>query len=125
MLVAISGPRFRTVSVYVNVCPTYGVVALAVFSSTRSAAGRYVNPPVSTPERPSGLVITTWTTPAECGGVTTEIVTESTTLTLAAGTPLRDTVAPVTKPEPIIVIAVPPSVSPEFGVTAVIEGAGV
>jgi hypothetical protein len=52
------------------------------------------------------------------------IVVPFATVTLVADVPLSFTVAPVRKPVPVMVTAVPPLVVPELGVIAVTVGAG-
>src|SRR3989475_13016985 len=56
-------------------------------------------------------------TPAACGGVVALICVALTTLTPVAGVPPTVTVAPAAKFVPVIVIAVPPAVGPEVGLT--------
>ena len=51
------------------------------------------------------------------------MVVASTTVALVAAAPPSDTVAPVTKFEPVIVTGVPPAVGPESGAIAVTVGA--
>jgi hypothetical protein len=66
----------------------------------------------------------TLTAPAAPAGVAAVIFVLLTTVTAVAALPPRVTVAPATKLLPLIVIAVPPVVGPETGVTLVTEGAG-
>ncbi len=73
---------------------------------------------------PPGVVTATSTGPAACAPVTAVIDVAEATLTDVAATPPIDTVAPATKPEPVIVTGVPPAVGPELGETAVIVGVG-
>jgi hypothetical protein len=57
------------------------------------------------------------------GGVTAVIVVGFTTTTLVGALPSIVTVAPLTKPVPVMVTGVPPSTEPEFGEIVVIVGA--
>jgi hypothetical protein len=75
----------------------------------------YVNPLVSVPDCPSGLVTTTLTVPAECAGVVAVMDEPLTTVTPVAAIPPIETVAPETNPDPVIVTDVPPTVDPEAG----------
>jgi hypothetical protein len=61
------------------------------------------------------LVTTTLTAPDACAGVVAVIDVLLTTFTFVADAPPRLTVAPVRKPVPVIVTAVPPDVLPVFG----------
>src|SRR5512146_391761 len=63
---------------------------------------------------PSGLFTATATLPATCAGVTTEIEVADNDVT-APATPPNVTVAPLSKPLPVIVTAVPPAVPPDVG----------
>ena len=66
---------------------------------------------------PFGVVTATLAAPTVPAGVTAVmLVDESTTTLVAATPPIVTLVAPV-KLAPVIVIAVPPAVAPEFGVT--------
>ena len=67
---------------------------------------------------------TTLTAPAACAGVVAVIEVLFTTVIPVAAVPPRLTVAPVRKPVPVIVTAVPPLVLPEDGETLVTVGAG-
>ena len=71
------------------------------------------------------MVTVTVTAPAGFAGVTAVMVVEFTTTTPVAATPPKVTVAPLTKPVPVMVTLVPPPVVPEGGLTFVIVGAGV
>src|SRR5262249_52427134 len=62
----------------------------------------------------------TWPTPA--GEVQVMVVAFMTT-TLVAALPPKETVAPATKPVPVIVTAVPPAAGPLLGLTDVTVGA--
>ena len=79
---------------------------------------------VKVPLWASLLVTTTFTAPAACAAVVAVIEVLLTTVTPVAAVPPRLTVAPVKKPVPVMVTAVPPAVVPEVGVIAVTVGAG-
>src|SRR5438876_12052197 len=64
------------------------------------------------------------TVPAACAGVVAVICVALTTVTPVAAVPPTVTVAPAAKLVPVIVIAVPPAVGPEVGLTAVTVGGG-
>ena len=66
----------------------------------------------------------TATAPAACGGVFAVMLVAFTTVTPVAAVPPRLTVAPVRKPVPVMVTAVPPLVVPEVGDIAMTAGAG-
>ena len=72
----------------------------------------------------SVLVTTTLTAPAAWAGVVAVIEVLFTTVTPVAAMPSKLAVAPVRKPVPVIVTAVPPLVLPEDGETPVTVGAG-
>jgi hypothetical protein len=63
--------------------------------------------------------------PAVPGGVVHVIDVAETTVTLVQAEPPTVTVAPLTKFVPVIVIAVPPAVEPDVGLTEVTVGAAV
>src|SRR5260370_1408231 len=67
----------------------------------------------------SGFVTATSTTPAAWAPVTAVIVPESTTATLVAAVPPRDTEAPVWKFVPVILTGVPPVPGPAPGLMPV------
>ena len=71
----------------------------------------------------SVLATVTFFAPAVPAGVTAVIEVELATTTLVAEVPPMVTVAPLTNPVPVIVIAVPPSVEPEEGEVVLIVGA--
>ena len=74
---------------------------------------------------PPAVVTATLTMPAvEEAGDTAVIDVFDTTVTLVAASDPNDTLAPVMKPEPVIVTVVPPAVEPEVGAIVVIVGAG-
>ncbi len=64
------------------------------------------------------------TAPAPCAGVVAVIVVLLTTLTFVAAVKPILTLAPATKPVPLIVTEVPPAVVPEFGEMPLTVGAG-
>ena len=64
------------------------------------------------------------TAPAACAGVLAVMLVALTTVTPVAAVPPRLTVAPVKKPVPVMVTAVPPLVVPVAGDIAVTVGAG-
>ena len=64
------------------------------------------------------------TAPAACAGVVAVSVVLLAILTLVAEVPPKLTVAPPAKLLPLMVTAVPPTVLPEFGETALRVGAG-
>ena len=72
----------------------------------------------------SGLVTTTLTAPAACAGVVAVRLVLLTKLTPVAAAPPKLTVAPDTKLVPVMVTAVPPTVEPLPGATAVTLGGG-
>jgi len=76
------------------------------------------------PFRVSVFVTTTLTARAPCVAVVAVIVVLFTTVTPVADVPPRLTVAPVRKPVPVMVTAVPPAVVPDGGVTLTTVGAG-
>ena len=82
----------------------------------------YVKPFVSVALNPSGLVTTTFTTPATCAGAFAVIKLLLTTLTLVAAALSNLIVVPATNLLPLILTAVPPAVEPEFGETELIDG---
>ena len=85
-----------------------------------------MNPPVFVPPNPSVLVTTTSAGPAVCAGVNAVIDVLLTTVTFDANVLSSETVAPVKKPVPVIVIDVPPNVGPDAGETLLtVGGAGV
>lgn len=79
---------------------------------------------VKVPLLVSVLVTTTLTAPAAWAGVAAVIVVPFTTATLVADVPPSATVAPDRNPVPTMVTAVPPVVTPVFGVIEVTVGAG-
>ena len=72
---------------------------------------------------PPAVVTATSFTPAAPAGVTAVIDVSLTTTTLVAATPPIFTLDPPIKFVPVIVMAVPPVVSPTFGLTDEIVGA--
>src|SRR6476660_2675168 len=65
----------------------------------------------------------TGTVPAAWAGVLAVMTPLLLTTTFVAEAPPIDTVAPAAKPLPVMVMAVPPEVEPEFGEIALIVGA--
>ena len=84
----------------------------------------YVNPLVRVPFWLSVLLTTTFTAPAAWAGVVAVMEVLLTHVTLLAGVVPKVTVAPDTKPVPVMVTAVPPLAGPELGEIAVTVGAG-
>src|SRR5262249_16239710 len=80
---------------------------------------RYVKPFVSVPLAVLLFVTTTSTVPLPCAGVVAVIFVELTTITLVAGVPPNDTVAPLRKPVPMMLPDVPPALGPVGGWIAV------
>lgn len=76
------------------------------------------------PEEVSGLVTSTSFAPAVPDGVVAVMVVELTQFTFVAGTPPTETVAPLKKFAPVMVIDVPPAVEPADGETAETAGGG-
>src|SRR3954471_5072151 len=72
---------------------------------------------VSEAESPFGLVTTMRGAPAGSGGSVSVIVCASTTTDPLAIAPSNVTTAPVTKPEPLMVVCPPPSVVAQIGAT--------
>src|ERR1017187_1411482 len=74
---------------------------------------------------PSGFVTNGRTDdPAWPGGEVAWMVVALTTVTFVAAGPLKETVAPLTKLEPVNVTTVPPAGGPEVGLMLVMAGAG-
>jgi len=82
----------------------------------------YVKPLVSVPLRLSGFVTTTFNVPAAWAGVIAVMDELLVNVTEAELVPPKDTPAPFTKPDPVIVTVVPPAVLPVFGDTEVTVG---
>ena len=75
---------------------------------------------------PLAVVTVVSTTPAGSAGAVAEQVVAELQLTAVPAVPPKATVvAPVTKPEPVMVTVVPPVAGPVVGVMAVTEGASV
>ncbi len=89
--------------------PDCGLIAVTVGAATN------VKPFARLPLWPSRLVTTTSTAPGACAAVTAVIEVALTTVTLVAATPPIVTVAPVVKPVPVSVTAVPPAAGPTDG----------
>ena len=80
-----------------------------------------MNPFVDVAEPVSLLVTTTFLAPALPAGVV-QVIDVAVTTTLVHATPPTVTVAPETKPVPVMVIGVPPAVDPDDGVIDVMVG---
>ena len=117
-------PAAKLVPVIVTAVPPEVRPALGVTLLTVGAVKLYVNALESAPFCPSGLVTVTATVPAAPAGVVAVMVVPLTTATAVAALLPRLTVAPATKLAPLIVIAVPPIVEPDAGVTLATVGAG-
>ncbi len=87
-----------------------------------AGSGAKMKPSVSVATVPSGFVTVTVTAPGAWAGVVAVIVVLFTTVTFAAAPPSKWTVAPATKPLPVIVTAVPPVGDPVCGVTCAMPG---
>jgi hypothetical protein len=72
----------------------------------------------------SGFLTVTDAVPVACAGVVTEICVAETTFTRVPGAVSKVTVAPATKPLPLMVTTLPPAVGPDAGVTDVTTGGG-
>src|SRR3954454_9263685 len=94
-----------------------GSMTLSPFAS--NCTGTYLYPLVSVADDVSGFVTVTLTEPPAWAGVFAVMVVALTTTTFVAAAPPKVTVAPVTKPLPLIVTAWPPVVLPAGGVTEV------
>ena len=84
-----------------------------------------MNAPVNVAAPVSAFVTTTFFAPTVPAGVVQVIDEADTTVTPVHAAPSTETVAPATKPVPVIVIAVPPAVLPDVGAIAVIVGADI
>ena len=80
--------------------------------------------PAASEAVPPGVVIATALTPAVPAGVFAVTLVEETTTTLVAGAPPTVTEFAPVRFVPVIVIGVPPSVEPLFGLTVEIVGTG-
>ena len=74
---------------------------------------------------PPGVVTSTLFAPTVPAGVTAVTLVDETTTTLVAATPPTVTLVAPVRFVPVIVIAVPPAVEPEVGVTEEMAGSGV
>src|SRR3989449_4977917 len=100
--------------------PELGLTAVTVCGGTT-----YVNSSPGFAALDCPLTVTmTSATPAGCAGVVALICVALTTLTPVAALPPTVTVAVASKLVPVMVMAVPPAVVPDVGVTAVTVGAG-
>jgi hypothetical protein len=129
-LVALATPNFtiapvrKPVPVIVtvlppNVEPLFGEIDVNVGNATEPYV--YALRPVAAPV--SAFVIRTFTAPVLPAGVVAVIDVAELTTTLVAKTPSIFTVAPLTKPVPVIVTEVPPVVNPVLGEIEVTVGA--
>ena len=73
---------------------------------------------------PSGFITRSGAAPAMCGGVNAVIEVELTTLAPLSTKPSSSTIAPFTKPLPVMVSEVPPAMGPSAGVIVPMVGAG-
>jgi hypothetical protein len=96
--------------------PLDGVIDVTVGAAT------YVKHPEHVPVCVSGFVTVTVTAPAACAAVVPVMLVALIVETVSADPP-NDTVAPVWKPLPFTVTAVPPAAGPLFGVTELTVGA--
>ena len=87
----------------------FGTCSSTVYQSYVNAFAAVVVPP--------GVVTATLFAPAVPAGVTAVMLVEETTTTFVAAMPPTVTLIAPVKFAPVIVIAVPPAVAPEFGVT--------
>ena len=108
--------------IVIDVPPTAGPL-FGFTPVTVGADPRYVYPFVKLPLCVSGLVTVTVTAPAACAAVVAVMVVLFPTTTFVAAVPPSVTVAPLTKFVPLIVIDVPPTAGPLFGLTLVTVGA--
>jgi hypothetical protein len=108
------------------------VGAMAVIVGATAAGGGggggadplYVKTPVILAVCPSGLATTRSTLPALRAGAVAVIDVALETATAVAAVVPNDTVAPATKPAPVIVTTVPPVSGPDVGATDAIDGGG-
>jgi len=109
------------------------VIVIAVPPAVEPVAGeteeivggaKYVNAFVAVAV-PFGVVTATLFAPTVPAGVTAVMLVDETTTTLVAATPPTVTLVAPVKLVPVIVIAVPPAVEPEVGVTEEMAGSGV
>src|SRR6185436_11927475 len=84
----------------------------------------YTNAPTSAPRCPSGLIATTSTTPAGCGGATPVTRVGPATDGLSSGFPPMLIVTPVLNPVPVIATVVCPVTGDNRGVMSVTAGPG-
>ena len=117
-------PERNPVPVIVTEVPPEVEPEVGEMAVTVGAGFVYVKPLVSVPLCASVLVTTTLTAPVPCAGVVAVMLVLPTTTTLVAAVPPIDTVAPLKKPVPLIVTAVPPAVVPDAGEMPVTVGAG-
>ena len=116
-------PFWNAVPVIVTTVPPVAGPALGETEDTAGGATKVKVPGVPA-LCPSEFVTCTETVPAACAGVTAVICVDETTTTLLAAEPPTETVAPVRKFVPVMVILVPPAATPDVGDTLEIVGAG-
>ena len=88
-----------------------------------AAGATYVNVLIRVPVPPGVVTVTVCAEPAAPAGVTAVTCVESTTTTLVAGLPATVTALALVRFAPVMVIAVPPKVEPDVGLTLAIVGA--
>ena len=116
-------PARRLVPVIVTSVPPAEFPLAGAMALTVGAGYWIVNAPLSVDDCVSGFVMVTTAEPGVPAGVVAVIEVALATTTPVAGTPPRLTVAPDTKPVPVIVIDVPPTDGPSAGDTATTVGA--
>jgi hypothetical protein len=117
-------PAWKPEPVIVTVVPPYWSPLFGVTDVTVGGGGGvYVKQLVHVELCASAFVTMTFTAPAACAVVVPLIAVGVMLVTVSADPP-KDAVAPVLKPVPLIVTAVPPVDEPVFGVTDVIAGGG-
>src|SRR2546422_68220 len=117
-------PDWKLVPVSVTLAPPR-VEPLAGVTELAAGGATYVNrsPGFAALDCPLTVTMTS-ATPAGCAGVVALICVALTTLTPVAALPPTVTVAVASKLVPVMVIAVPPVVGPEVGLTAPTVGGG-
>jgi len=118
-------PAWKLLPAIVTAVPPALAPLFGVTDVIAGAGGApYVKQPVHVPLCVSGLVTTTLTAPTACAVVVPVMLVALTVETVSAEPP-NEIVAPVWKPVPLTLTAVPPDVRPLFGVTEVTTGGGV
>jgi hypothetical protein len=113
-------PVWKPVPAMVTDVPPAAGPLLGVTDVTAGAA-TYVKQLEHVPVCVSGFVTTTFTAPAECA-VVVPVMLVAPTVAIESADPPNETVAPETKPVPVTVTDVPPTLGPLVGVTAVTVG---